>query len=265
MDGVDGGVGVRQVGVGRVLALGVWQRRLWVGGREIRGLEVRGRSVAERRCRGVGGLVQGGQLGEAPARRGAAESLCALLEERDDPRVKSFHLGQRKIDDTPPPPPPPPPPFLKLQQPTERKTRVHSRRSDARGRRTPTAALLNSVRKVSRRGEDARRPRALENQIKVAPEPRGGPASCGTAGVKPPTSAPTRGRSQMWDNWIFKAGSLGSMRPPHQRPRRPDPGRDSLWPSWRCLTSHPSFLPSSTGARRSPARGHAAARPTHLP
>lgn len=86
MDGVDGGVGVRQVRI--VLALGVRQRRLRVRGREIRGLEVRGRSVAERRCRGVGGLVQGGQLGEAPTRGGAAESLCAVLKERDASRQR---------------------------------------------------------------------------------------------------------------------------------------------------------------------------------
>lgn len=71
MDGVDGGVGVRQVGIGRVLALGVWQGRLRVRRWEVRRLEVRGRSVAERGSRGVGGLVQGGQLGEAPARRRA--------------------------------------------------------------------------------------------------------------------------------------------------------------------------------------------------
>lgn len=100
MDGVDGGVGVRQVGVGRVLALRVWQRRLRVRGREVRGLEVRGRSVAERRCRRVGGLVQGGQLGEAPSRGGAAESLCAVLKQRDVSRqeeaTKTFLLGKKK-------------------------------------------------------------------------------------------------------------------------------------------------------------------------
>lgn len=72
MDGVNGGVRVGQVGVRRVLALGVWQGRLGVGGREVGRLEVRGRGVAERRGRGVGGLVQGGELREAPARRRAA-------------------------------------------------------------------------------------------------------------------------------------------------------------------------------------------------
>lgn len=72
MDGVDGGVGVRQVGIGRLLALGVRQGRLGIRRREVRGLEVRGRSVTERGSRGVGGLVQGGQLREAPTRRRAA-------------------------------------------------------------------------------------------------------------------------------------------------------------------------------------------------
>lgn len=81
VDGAEGGVGLGQVRVGRVLVLRVRQGGLRVRRREVGGLEVRGRRVAERRGRGVGGLVQGGQLREAArSRGGTAESVCALLD-----------------------------------------------------------------------------------------------------------------------------------------------------------------------------------------
>lgn len=97
MDGVDGGVGVRQVGIGRVLALGVRQGGLGIGGREVRRLEVGGRSVAERGSRGVGGLVQGGQLGEAPARRRAAQPVRAVLQRGRDGLEKEVCFTSRGL------------------------------------------------------------------------------------------------------------------------------------------------------------------------
>lgn len=47
--------------------------------------------MAEGGSRGVGGLVEGGQLGEAPARRGAAQSVRALLHPKKNTHTHTFH------------------------------------------------------------------------------------------------------------------------------------------------------------------------------
>lgn len=90
MQGVDGGVGVRQVGVGRVLALGVRQRGLRVRRGKVGWLEVGGRRVAEWGGGRVRGLVQRGQLGEAPPGRGDAQSVRALLHQIQSARGQQW-------------------------------------------------------------------------------------------------------------------------------------------------------------------------------
>ena len=80
VDGVDGGVGVGEVRVGRLLALGrVGEGGLRVRRGEVGRLEVGGRGVAERRSRGVGRLVERGELREAAAGRRAGQAVRAVL------------------------------------------------------------------------------------------------------------------------------------------------------------------------------------------
>ena len=66
--------------VGRLLALGrVGEGGLRVRRGEVGWLEVGGRGVAERRGRGVGRLVERGELREAAAGRGAGQAVRAVL------------------------------------------------------------------------------------------------------------------------------------------------------------------------------------------